>query len=91
MDYSQTTFAFQGIDLDHRFKTEPREYQAETIEWMIWKERNPYFGMSGGLLLSEVGTGKSLASTYTAMLSGGGATLIVCPALLMQTVSEPLA
>ena len=56
---------------------------------MIWKEHNPYFGMSGGLLLSEVGLGKTLATLYTALLSGG-TTLIICPAMLVQTWCDEL-
>lgn len=89
MDYSQRSFDYRGLDFDDRFKTEPRAYQAETIEWMIWKERNPYFGMNGGLLLSEVGLGKTLTTLYTALLSGG-TTLIICPALLVQTWCDEL-
>ncbi len=89
MDYSQTSFAYKGITLDDRLTTEIKPHQSESIEWMAWRERNPYFGMSGGLLMHEPGLGKTIITLYTSLLNGG-TTLVVCPAMLVLTWQDEI-
>lgn len=60
-------------------KTELKEFQNETIQWMIEHE-NKY---DGGMLLSSAGSGKSICAIGT-IINNPLKTLIVCPAGLVD-------
>ena len=82
--YGQEDFPYQGVVLPDSVLTELHQHQLHTVEWMIHRELFPYRNIRGGLLLSEMGTGKSLCALTCAIVQGGS-TLIVVPAQLVYT------
>jgi len=81
-DYSQTAFPYEGLQLTDKFKSKLFSHQEQTIEWMLYREQMPYENIRGGLVFSEMGTGKTLSSLGAALLAGG-LTLIIVPAQLV--------
>lgn len=81
-DYSQDDFPYQGIPADTRFKSAPLKHQEQAIEWMQFREEVVYEGIRGGMLLLDMGLGKTFITLAVCMLSGGP-TLIVVPAQLV--------
>lgn len=81
-DYSQTNFPYMGIVPTEKFKTELFPHQAETVEWMLYRESIPYENVRGGLVASQMGLGKTLSSLACVVLAGGS-TLMIVPAQLV--------
>jgi SNF2 family DNA or RNA helicase len=82
LDYSQSRFNYQGITLNEKFKSTLFKHQLDTVEWMLYREQIPFENIRGGLVLLEMGLGKTLCGLACAVL-GGGATLVVVPAQLV--------
>jgi SWI/SNF-related matrix-associated actin-dependent regulator of chromatin subfamily A3 len=82
LDYSQDNFPYKGIKTTEKFITEPFRHQAETIEWMMFREEIPFDNVRGGLVLLEMGLGKSFCALSCVVLAGG-LTLVIVPAQLV--------
>lgn len=82
MQYSKEDFQFKGVHLDERLKTQALPHQKQTVEFMIHREDTGN-EIRGGLVLSDLGLGKTLSIIYACVIQGG-CTLIVCPAHLVQ-------
>jgi SWI/SNF-related matrix-associated actin-dependent regulator of chromatin subfamily A3 len=75
---------------DHIFRTKLSEIQKESIAFMKDREENPYHGQLGGLVISELGTGKTLTVLAylllrKLMLNRNEKTMIVAPASVLHT------
>ena len=57
-------------------KTELKNFQKQTVEWMIAQETK----YQGGLLFNEAGTGKSICCLDLVSKTNSKPTLILCPA-----------
>lgn len=82
MDYSQSAFPYAGLQLNTKFKSSLFPHQSQAVEWMLYREQIPHDNIRGGMLLDEMGLGKSLTALSNVVLSGG-LTLIIVPAQLV--------
>jgi len=92
LDYKQSKFNYKGVELNDYFKTSLFDYQNKVVEWMMSRENESIYGIKGGLLMLDMGLGKTLCALSMIALNkeggGGGVldcqktTLIVAPAQL---------
>lgn len=82
VNYSQSHFDFQGLENCPHLKTDLHVHQKETVEWMLYREEIPYENVRGGMLFSDMGTGKTLCALLCAVMAGGS-TLILATAQLV--------
>jgi len=81
-DYSQSGFPYAGLKMTNQFKSNLFPHQSRAVEWMLYREQIPHENIRGGLVLDEMGLGKSLEALSNVIL-GGGLTLIIVPAQLV--------
>ncbi len=82
VNYAQLDFPYAGITPTSHFKTTLYPHQEQTVEWMLYREEMPYENVRGGLVLSQMGTGKSVCALACVVLAGG-LTLVAVPAQLV--------
>jgi SWI/SNF-related matrix-associated actin-dependent regulator of chromatin subfamily A3 len=66
-------------------ETELKEFQKTTVNWMLEREEKN----GGGMLLNEPGLGKTLCC-LNVIITGGGRTLVICPAGLIKNWVEEI-
>lgn len=82
LDYSQTLFPYKGIEPPANLLTSLYPHQSETVEWMLYREELPWENMRGGLVLHQMGLGKTLC-VLACISVAKGSTLIIVPAQLV--------
>lgn len=88
-NYSQSQFLYKGLPKNDKLKTQLYTYQAETVEWMIHRENTDFANIKGGLVLLDMGLGKTLCALSCSVLSGK-TTLVIAPAQLVYVWQEEI-
>jgi len=70
-NYAQADFPYTGITPTDCFKTTLYPHQEQTVEWMLYREEMPYKNVRGGLVFSQMGTGKTVCALSCIVLRGG--------------------
>jgi len=87
-DYSQADFLYTGIKPTAQFKTQLYPHQMETVEWMMHREEIRYENIRGGLVLLDMGLGKTLCALACSILAQGKTLIVVPPQLVYVWESE---